>query len=156
MNATLCVCVSECVCMYIYVFIYIYIYIYIYKNLKWSVSFACICFNICIYCMHCDFGVYNLKIVNFLDVTLNISENSYKPFNKTNTIPTCINVNSHQPTSIVKQIPNVIIIRINRLSSSKNIFNNHKEFYNEALHNSGCKNELQYFEANWHHKNRKQ
>ena len=77
---------------------------------------------------------------------------TYKPFSKTNAIPTCTNVN--HPASIVKQILNAINIRINRLSSSKNIFNDHKEFYNEALHNSGYKNELRYLEASRHHKNR--
>ena len=30
----------------------------------------------------------NLKIVNFLDITFNLNDNSYKPFNKTKTIPT--------------------------------------------------------------------
>ena len=44
----------------------------------------------------------NLKIVSFLDVTLNLSNNSYKPFSKSNAIPTYINVNSNHPTSIVK------------------------------------------------------
>ena len=95
----------------------------------------------------------NLKIVNFSDVTVNLNENSYKLFSKTNVIPTCINVSSNHPESIVKQIPNAINIRINRLSS-ENIFNNHKEFYNEALHNSGYKNELKHLEVNRHHKNR--
>ena len=57
---------------------------------------------------------FNLKIVNFfLDVTLNLSNNSYKPFSKSTTIPTYINVSSNHPASIVKQIPNVINIRIN-------------------------------------------
>ena len=44
----------------------------------------------------------NLKIVNFLDVTLNLSINSYKPFIKSNAIPTYINVSSNLPESIVK------------------------------------------------------
>ena len=35
-----------------------------------------------------------LKIVNFLDVILNLRNNSYKPFNKSNAIPTYIDVNS--------------------------------------------------------------
>ena len=90
----------------------------------------------------------NLKIVNFLDVTFNLNDDSYKPFNKTNTIPTYINVKSNHPTPIIKQIPNAINIRINRLSSSKTIFNNHhKEIYNEAVHNSRYKNELKYLET---------
>ena len=94
----------------------------------------------------------NLKIVNFLDVNLNSNDNSYKPFRETNVIPTYINVNSNQPASIVKQIPNAINIRINRLSF-KNIFNNLKDICHEAVHNSGYKNDLKYLEANRHHNN---
>ena len=96
----------------------------------------------------------NLKIVNFLDLALNLNENSYKLFRKTNAIPTYINFSTNHPASIVQQLPNAINIRINRLSSSKNIFNCHKEFYNEALHNSSYKNELKYLESNRHKKNR--
>ena len=96
----------------------------------------------------------NLKIVNFLEVTFNLSNNSYKPFSKSNALPTYINVSSNHPSSIVKQIPNAINIRINTLSASKNIFNNHKEFYNEASYNRGYKNKLKYLEVNRHHINR--
>ena len=95
----------------------------------------------------------NLKIVNLLDVTLNLNDNSYKPFSKPNAIRTYINVSSNHLASIVEQIPNAINIRINRLSYSKNIFNNLKEFFNEALHNSGYKNKVMYLEAKRHHKN---
>ena len=95
-----------------------------------------------------------LKIVNFLYVTFNLDDNSYKPLKKTNTITTCINVNSNHPTSIIKQIPNAINIRINRLSSSKMISNKHKEIYNEVLHNSRYKNELKYLEIKRHRNKR--
>ena len=61
----------------------------------------------------------NLKIIYILDRILNLNDNSYKPFNKTKTIPTCINVSSDNPLSIIKQILNAIHIRMNRLSSSK-------------------------------------
>ena len=57
----------------------------------------------------------NLKIVNFSDVTLNLSNNSYKPFSKSPTIPTYINISSNHTASIVKQIHDAINIRINRL-----------------------------------------
>ena len=70
----------------------------------------------------------NLKIVNFLDVTLNLSNNSYKPFSKSNGIPRYIHVNSNHPASIVKKIPDAINIRINRLLSSRHILNNNKRF----------------------------
>ena len=95
----------------------------------------------------------NLKIVNFLDVTLNLRNNSYKLFSKSNAILTYINVNSNHPTSIVKQFPGVINIRINRLLFSKNIFNDNTDYYNEALYNCDYKNELEYLDANKHHIN---
>ena len=47
-----------------------------------------------------------------------------------------------------------LILELTDESSSKSIFNNHKEFYNEALHNSSYKNELKYLETNRHHKNK--
>ena len=96
----------------------------------------------------------NLKIVNFFVVTFNLNDDSYKTFNKTNTIPTYIDVSSNHPTPIIKQIPNAINIRINRLSSSKMIRNNHKEIYNEAVYNSRYKNELKYLETKKQFNNR--
>ena len=54
--------------------------------------------------------------------------------------------------TIIKQISDAINIRINQLLSSKNIFNNNKDSYNEALYNSGYKDE--YLDANKHHINR--
>ena len=44
----------------------------------------------------------NLKIVNFLDVTLSLNDNSYKPFSKANATPTYIHVNSYHSASRVK------------------------------------------------------
>ena len=63
----------------------------------------------------------NLKIVEFLDVTLNLDNGTFKPFRKINSTPTYINVNSNHPRSILKQIPNAVNQRINRLSTCKNL-----------------------------------
>ena len=92
----------------------------------------------------------DLNIVDFLDVTINVSNNYCKPLSKSNTIPTYINVNSNPSASIVKQIPDPINIR-NNLSSSKKIFNNNKDSYNQTLHNSGYKDELEDLNTNKHH-----
>ena len=56
----------------------------------------------------------NLKIVNFLDLTLNLENGTFKPFCKSNCTSTYINVNSNHPRSIMKQIPNAVNQRINR------------------------------------------
>ena len=44
----------------------------------------------------------NIKIANFLDVPLNLSDNSDRPFLKTNQYPSYINVNSNLPSFIIK------------------------------------------------------
>ena len=58
----------------------------------------------------------NNKIANFLDVTLNLSNNTYKPFLKTDHYPSYINVNSNQQEAIIKWVPKAVKMRIRRLS----------------------------------------
>ena len=45
-------------------------------------------------------------------MTLDLSNNSYKPFIKTNQNPSFINVNSNHPKNIIKQIPKAVNLRI--------------------------------------------
>ena len=68
----------------------------------------------------------NVKIANFLDVKFDLNNNLYEPFNKNNDIHLYINVNSNYPRCIFKQIPTTVSLRINRLSSSKRIFENNR------------------------------
>ena len=42
----------------------------------------------------------NLKVVNFLDITFNLSEKSFKPFRIDKQTPSYIDVNSNHPRSI--------------------------------------------------------
>ena len=94
----------------------------------------------------------NLKYINFLDATFNLNDNSYKPFSKTNVIPTHINVCSNHSTAIVKFLMR-LILDLTEYHFLKT-FNNHKEFYNKTILNSGYKNELKNLETNRHHNNR--
>ena len=64
----------------------------------------------------------NNKIVNFLDVTLDLSNNSYKPFIKTDQHPSYINVNSNHPKTVIKQVPEAVNLRIRKLSANEKIF----------------------------------
>ena len=45
----------------------------------------------------------NNKIVNFLDLTIDLSNNSYTPFIKTDLYPSYININSNHPKTIIKE-----------------------------------------------------
>ena len=90
----------------------------------------------------------NIKIVNFLDVTLDLSNNSHKPFIKTNQNPTYINVNSNHPKNISKQIPKAVNLRIGKLSANEKIFKESSKRYINALKNSGFNEDFRYLNEN--------
>ena len=68
----------------------------------------------------------NLKIVNYLDVTLNLNDGTYKPFRKPDDTTTYIHKESNHPPNIIKQLPSAIEKRISTLSSNREIFNDAK------------------------------
>ena len=78
----------------------------------------------------------NNKIVNFLDVILVLSNNTYKPFIKTDQYPSYINVNSNHPKTIIKQVPKAVNLRIRNLSANEKIFQESSKIYMDALKNS--------------------
>ena len=78
--------------------------------------------------------------MNFLDVTFNLSENSYKPFKKPNDELLYININSNRPPQMLKQIPILIKNRLNQNSSNENVFNSSKRIFEDALKKSGFEN----------------
>ena len=82
--------------------------------------------------------------MNFLDVTLDLTTGKYKPYNKPGNIPLYINVKSNHPPNIIKNLPENISRRINKLSSDKSIFENSKDLYNSALSNSGFKDKIKF------------
>ena len=56
-----------------------------------------------------------MKIVNYLDVTLNLNDGSYRPYKKPNEETNYIHVNSDHPPSILKQLPKSIEKRLSSL-----------------------------------------
>ena len=86
----------------------------------------------------------NLKTVNFLDITLNLTNCTYGPYKKDNNTPIYIHTSSNHPPSITKQIPKSISRRLSRNSSNVNIFNKHKHLYDDVLKHSGYKQELKF------------
>ena len=86
----------------------------------------------------------NMKQVDFLDVTLNLNNGEYSPYSKPNSKPTYIHIHSNHPPSIIKQIPKAVSKRLNNNSHNTNIFNTAKEPYEQALKESGYKENLTY------------
>lgn len=85
-----------------------------------------------------------IKVVNFLDTTLNLDNGSHKPFRKETNPPCYINTKSCHPANVIKQLPNMIENRVSELSSNQTIFRAEKEMYDKALKASGYKHTLTY------------
>ena len=86
----------------------------------------------------------NLKTVNYLDVTLKLLNNTYKPFCKPNNEINYIHKESNHPLSIIKQVSFLIELRLSSLSSNEKIFNESTPIYQEALKKSGYGYKLKY------------
>ena len=85
-----------------------------------------------------------LHKVDFLDVTLNLQEGTYKPYRKPNDKPTYIHVQSNHPPHVIKQIPKMVGKRLSKISKTKEIFDEGKHEYNQALGKSGYKEKINY------------
>ena len=90
----------------------------------------------------------NLKVVDFLDVTFNLTTGTYQPYSKPNSQPIYVNALSNHPPNILKRIPEMISERISNISSNTNIFDRAAPIYNEALTDSGYKEKIIYKEKN--------
>ena len=104
--------------------------------------------------MHVIFKKYNLSIAteinvsatNFLDVSLDLPQNTYSPFGKPGNKPLYINSKSNYPPTIIKQLPSLINKRLNDLSCNKEEFDKAKQSYSQALKASGYDGKLTYEE----------
>ena len=86
----------------------------------------------------------NQKITDFLDVTLDLNDGTYKPYRKPEDETNYVHAESDHPPTILKQLPIAIEKRISDLSANEQIFNDAKGHYQEALKKSGYKHQLKY------------
>ena len=75
----------------------------------------------------------SLKIVNYLDVTINLNDGSYKPYPKLNYETLYIHANSNHP--LISPIS--VEEGLRELSSSKQIFEEAAVYYQEVLDKCG-------------------
>ena len=79
----------------------------------------------------------NKKTVNFLDVTLDLTSGSYKPYMKPNNKLLYVHQQSNNPPALKNNIPLNINKRVSNISSGKEIFNEAIPPYQKALEKSG-------------------
>ena len=77
----------------------------------------------------------NKKIVDYLDITLNLNDSTFKPYHKPDSNLVC--GMSNRPPNIIKQIPESIEKRLSDHSSNETIFIQAKAPYEKALKASG-------------------
>ena len=86
----------------------------------------------------------NKKVVNFLDVTLDITNNKYYPYMKPENCPVYVNKKSNHPPTVLNAIPIGINKRLASISSDKESFDKAVPEYQQALRNSGYDHTLEY------------
>ena len=86
----------------------------------------------------------NKKRVDYLDITLALISESYKPFMKPGNVPHYVSRNSNHPPPIIRSIPENINARLSNISSDKNAFDSAIPPYQEALKRSGYDYTLKY------------
>ena len=92
----------------------------------------------------------NQKAIDFLDVSLNLSNGIYKPYRKPNNFPVYVHAQSNHAPSHIKNIPINVEKRLNMLSCNEEVFNEAKPMYQTALRNSGYDYELKYEKVDIH------
>ena len=102
--------------------------------------------------IHKFFGIHglkctvetNMKVVNFLDVTMNLNKESFEPYRKPNDTPLYVHTDSNHPKSVIKEIPRSVNKRLSMISIDENTFESAKGPYQKAMTDSGHKHKLVY------------
>ena len=103
----------------------------------------------------------NLKTVNILDLTLDLTTGTYQTFNKPNNIPLYVHKESNHtpsifyvhkesnhPPSILKNIPLSVNKRLNLNSSNKEMFDQTSAPFQKSLKDSGYSHTLEFEKIN--------
>ena len=88
----------------------------------------------------------NSKVIDFLDITFNLSNDIYNLYKKPNDTLLYINKSSNHPPQIINQLPRIICDRLSRNTSNKEVFNTFKEQYEKVLKRSDDSNFNLFFQ----------
>ena len=86
----------------------------------------------------------SLKEIDFLDVTLNLQNRTYRSYKKPNDKLLYVNLSSNHPPQIIKQLSNSISESLSKIFSNQEIFNTIKVEYKDALKKLGYNIDLKH------------
>ena len=90
----------------------------------------------------------NKKVVDYLDISLDLNTGLYKPYSKPNNKVLYVHKESNHPPAILKNIPLNINNRLAAISSNQTVFEQSIKQYDEALKESGYKYKLKFEKPN--------
>ena len=86
----------------------------------------------------------NHKVIDFLDVTLNLKNEKFYPYMKDGNRPVYVNAESNHPPAVLKAIPKGVNERLCSISSDAEVFEQAAPPYQEALKKSGYNHKLEF------------
>ena len=86
----------------------------------------------------------NLRIVNYLDVTLKLNDGSFRPCHKPDDIIQYINKESNHPPNLIKHLLSSIEKRLSNDSSDEKIFEESAIYYEDTLNKASYIDKLVY------------
>ena len=86
----------------------------------------------------------NSKTVQFLDITLDLENGTYKPFIKPGDKPIYVHSKSNHPPAIIKNIPLSINKRLSKISANEEIFDAAIPLYQAELDRNEYKHKLKF------------
>lgn len=92
----------------------------------------------------------NKTVIDYLDVTMNLTDGSFKPFIKPNSHISYVHSQSDHWNTVLKHIPLHIENRLNSLSSTEPNFASVKDAYQNALKQAGYNHVLRWHEKDVH------
>ena len=97
----------------------------------------------------------DLKVVNYLNITFNLTDGTYRPYRKPNDETNYIHIQSGHPPSITKQLLRSTEKRLSQLSPSKDIFYEMTPYYEQRLASCGYNEKLTYQQQGENNENNK-
>ena len=88
--------------------------------------------------------VVNKKVISFLNVTMDLTNSTYRDFSKVNHVPLYVHKESNHPPAVTKCIVKGVGQRLSANSSNQQMFDAAKGMYQEQLNNAGYREELKY------------
>ena len=89
----------------------------------------------------------NLVEVDYLDISFNLTDSSFRPFKKPNASIKYVNKLSNHPPQVIKNIPDNINKRLASISCNQDNFDAETQVYQSALDQAGYHHKLQFYDV---------